>query len=216
MMLVVIVSLLGCDNQKVTSIDNSDVNDFMDDESLEENKIINKKITKLSSEEKFVQFGADIACERLKYTEAIREVKNDPDFRNQMESIREEYLKTTNSIAEKYGYKEGEAESLSQEYEEDIDYAKKVIERVKELCPKAAPELEQNIAIMESGMSVKIIINEADDSAMIEYKYFEDGYINSGSRDSSANMEDIHNIIRERFGEELGNQMIDVAKYEYE
>lgn len=181
--------------------------------SPEENSTIDRKITKLSDEEKFVQFGADISCERFKYTEAVREIKDDSD---QRDALREEYSNTTALIREKYGYEEDEVESLSQKYEEDLHYAESVVDRVRTLCPEAVPELEENIEIMKSGISVRVIINEDENSATINYKYFEDGYINEGSRSSSADIEDIYNTIRESFGEELADQAIKVAKFEYE
>ena len=84
------------------------------------------------------------------------------------------------------------------------------------MCPGAAPELEENIEIMKSGMYVKITINEAEDSAHIDYRYYEDGYINSGSRSCSADMEDIYDTLVERMGEELADQAMEVATFEYE
>jgi len=181
-------------------------------DSPEENSIIDRKITKLSDKEHFVEFGADISCERFKYTEAVRKVKDD---RNQRDALREKYLNTTALITKKYGYEEDEVESISQKYEEDLTYAESVVDRVRTLCPEAAPELEENIEIMKSGISVRVIIDEDNNSSTINYKYFEDGYINKGSRSSSANIEDIHNVIRERFGEKLADQAIKVAKFEY-
>ena len=49
----------------------------------------------------------------------------------------------------------------------------------------------------------------------IKYKYFEDGFINKGSRDTTANMEDIEDTIREKFGD-LADKALEVARYKYE
>jgi hypothetical protein len=211
-LLVVVVGLVGCSNKNVATVAKGD--GLTNDGSQGKNNV---NTAKLSADEKFAAFGADVVCARLEYTDSLREVnKDNSDFMDKMTKLREEYNKATVAISEKYGYKEGETDSLSQKYYEDIPYAEAVIKRVKKLCPRAAPELEENIGIMKEGMYVKVIINEAADSSIIEYKYFEDGYINSGSRDSSADMDDIHDAIREKFGEELADKAIAAATYVYE
>lgn len=177
--------------------------------------------TSVSEEEKFVEFGAELACEQFDYAEALKAIKDDPDQGSKMKVLREENMIAVGLLAEKYGYKEpgaeglGEVEALTLEYNEDLPYAEAVAAKVKTLCPAAAPELEQNIDIMKSGMSVVVTINEADDSSIIKYKYFEDGFINKGSRDTTANMEDIEDTIREKFGD-LADKALEVARYKYE
>ena len=185
-------------------------------DSTEKDTITSKIFSGLSDEKKFIELGADIACARFEYAEAVREIKDNPDSEAKRTVLTEEYHNTTDLIIKKYGYKEDEVESMGQKYEEDINYAKAVIERVKTLCPGAVPELEENMAIMESGMYVRITINKETNSTKIKYKYYADGYINKGSRESTENMEDIRNTLAERMGDELADKAMEVAIFEYE
>lgn len=187
-----------------------------DEESTGENSIIDKALAKLSGERKFIQFGAEVVCVRYEYTESLHEIKDDDDFSEKRAKLTEKYHNATDLIEKKYGYTGEELEKLAQQYPEDIDYAKAVIEKVKELCPGAAPELEKNIVIMEVGMYVKITINEKENSSKIKYQYYSEGYISSGSRDSTADMGDIRNTLIERMGEELADRAMEVAIIEYE
>ena len=186
-------------------------------------------VTTGSEEEQFVKFGADISCARYEFAEAMRAIKDDPNSGEKGALLSEAYWAKIATIIENYGYdvpkpagdetghepaEWAKVDEMSKKYEEDIDYAQAVVDRVKILCPAAAPELEQNIDIMKNGMSVTVIINEADNSSVIKYKYFSEGFINQGSRDSTANMEDIENTIRERFGD-LAEKALEVAKYMY-
>ena len=52
-------------------------------------------------------------------------------------------------------------------------------------------------------------------SRTIEYKYFKDGYITSGSRSSTADIKDIRKVLRESMEIEMVDKAMEVAIYEY-
>lgn len=196
---VVLTLTFGGENIKIGDSKNDDIGGVKGSVSLE------------GGGNNFEQFGAEIVCLREEYTEAMDDVSSE-----ERAVLRNEYQNNILVIAEEYGFDEDGMENFGRQYEEDTDYARAVVEIVKDLCPEAAAELEQNLAIVDSGMSVKVTINEVDDFSVIEYKYYEDGYIESNSDFSTANMDDIEATIRAKFGDELGEQAIAIAQFIYE
>lgn len=151
-----------------------------------------------SASDRFIGFSAELSCAMYEYSQLE---DNDEARGNRSDRV--------DPLLKKYGFSEQDVETLSQEYKDDIGFSKAVLEKMKTLCPDAAPGLEQNIEIMEKGFFIEVNVYEAENRAEINYKFYNnDGGISEGERSCDPDINSIHEAIRQIFPDELEEKVI--------
>ena len=122
--------------------------------SIRPETINNPGSTSGGSSISFADFSAELYCINYEYSQMEED-----------NEARADYISKVSPLLKKYSYSPEDAEELSIKYKDDIDFTKSVLEKVKRLCPNAAPTLEENIQINEKGYYIKVNIYEGENRA---------------------------------------------------